>query len=490
MFVKFNNTYKKLPERFYQLVNPTPVANPKLIKFNYSLAEELGISKIPESTLADFFSGNKLIAGSEPLAQAYAGHQFGNFVPQLGDGRAILLGEIEDKDSVLRDIQLKGSGPTKYSRRGDGRAWLGPVLREYLISETMHKLGITTTRALCAVSTGENIYRSEPLPGAVLTRVAKSHIRVGTFEYFSARGDTEALEVLVDYLIEREYPELKSSNNKALGLLEKVASRQAELIAKWLSVGFVHGVMNTDNTSITGETIDYGPCAFMDTYHPNTVFSSIDHYGRYAYTNQSQIGLWNISCLASCLLDLINPDRNQAISLSQEVFDQYKTNFRNHYQKIFLNKIGIFNNQQAQDMELLEDFLALLQDFRVDFTLGFYKLSELTERGSCTKEFRRLFDQGEDRETRLNLWLDKWRSRIQSQRQTDLMDRMNAVNPAFIPRNHHVELMIEQARQEDYSYFNDLLECLSEPYHYRGEYQKFFSPPPDKDTQYVTFCGT
>jgi uncharacterized protein YdiU (UPF0061 family) len=490
MIVKFNNTYKKLPERFYQLINPTPVANPKLIKFNYSLAEELNLGDIQENSLADFFSGNTLLSGSEPLAQAYAGHQFGHFVPQLGDGRAILLGEVEDKNSVLRDIQLKGSGPTKYSRRGDGRAWLGPVLREYLISETMHKLGISTTRALCAVSTGENIYRTEPLPGAVLTRVARSHIRVGTFEYFSGLGDTEALEILLNYVIDREYPELKTSNNKALGLLGKVASRQAELIAKWLSVGFVHGVMNTDNTSIAGETIDYGPCAFMDTYNSNQVFSSIDNYGRYSYKNQSQIGLWNISCLAGSLLELINPDRDQATSQVQEIFDEYKSDFKNHYQKIFLNKIGIFDNQQAQDMELVKEFLELLEDFRGDFTLGFYKLSGLTERDSCTNEFRGLFDQSENLEARLDLWLNKWRARIQSQRLIDLKDRMNTINPAFIPRNHHVELMIDHARHGDYSYFNDLVECLSEPYNYRDQYQKFFGPRPDKDTQYVTFCGT
>ena len=492
MIVNFDNSYKKLPERFYQSIEPSPVANPRLIKFNYLLADELNIISIgiPEKNIADYFSGNQILNGSEPLAQAYAGHQFGHFVPQLGDGRAILLGEVLDKNSSRKDIQLKGSGPTKFSRRGDGRAWLGPVLREYLISETMHSLGIPTTRALCAVSTGENIYRTEPLPGAILTRVASSHIRVGTFEYFSGLGDTEALEILLNYVIDREYPELKISNNKALGLLKKVASAQAQLIAKWLSVGFVHGVMNTDNTSIAGETIDYGPCAFMDTYDPDTVFSSIDHYGRYSYKNQSEIGLWNLSCLAGCLLGFIDTNRDRAISACQEVFDGYKKTFKENHQKIFLQKIGIFEaSNQQEDWQIVQEFLDFLKKYRGDFTLSFRNLSSLVADDNCD-QFLAGFDDGAVRNAEFKTWLKKWRSKTQSQSLLDLKDRMNTINPAFIPRNHHVERMIDHARQGDYSYFEDLLACLQNPYNAQAEYQKFYEAPPDKNTPYVTFCGT
>jgi uncharacterized protein YdiU (UPF0061 family) len=492
MIVNFDNSYKKLPERFYQSIEPSPVANPKLIKFNYSLADELNIISAgkTEKNIADYFSGNQILNGSEPLAQAYAGHQFGHFVPQLGDGRAILLGEVLDRNSSRKDIQLKGSGPTNFSRRGDGRAWLGPVLREYLLSETMHNLGIPTTRALCAVSTGENIYRTEPLPGAILTRIASSHIRVGTFEYFSYRSDREALEILINHVIDRHFQDLNHSSNKALELLKRVASAQSQLIVKWLSVGFVHGVMNTDNTSIAGETIDYGPCAFMDTYDPGIVFSSIDHYGRYSYKNQSEIGLWNISCLAGCLLDFIDTNRDRAISACQEVFDEYKKTFKENHQKIFLQKIGIFESSNQQDeWQIVQEFLDFLKKYRGDFTLSFRNLSSLVADDNCN-QFLAGFDDGAERNAEFTTWLKKWRAKIQSQSSIDLEGRMNTINPAFIPRNHNVEEMIKLAQQGDYGYFEDLLACLQNPYNAQARFQKFYEAPSDKSAQYVTFCGT
>lgn len=491
MQISFDNTYIQLPERFFQKVLPSPVAIPKLIKFNHCLAKELGFQFSSDDNLAEFFSGNKIFNGSEPIAQAYAGHQFGHFVPQLGDGRAVLLGEVIDINHNRKDIQLKGSGQTAFSRRGDGRAWLGPVLREYLVSEAMHGLGVPTTRALAAVSTGENIYREQgALPGAIITRIASSHIRVGTFEYFFARKDFEALDILLNYVIDRHYPELKNSENQALDFLYALAKRQAELIIKWLSLGFVHGVMNTDNTSISGETIDYGPSAFMDIYDPDTVFSSIDHQGRYAYQNQVNIALWNISCLATTLLHLIDKDEKLAIQKCNEVFACYKNYFDENYKKTFLNKIGVFEIKEG-DFDLVQDLLEMMFRLKADFTLSFRYLAKVLE--DDKQSFLNLFDNYQTNQGIIDAWLDRWQQKlaVQSLSIQEIINRMNSINPAYIPRNHLVEEMISKAHlQNDFSMFEDLLECFQNPFFEQEKFTYFMQGSIQKINNYVTFCGT
>src|SRR5580692_9850287 len=368
----FDNTYARLPERFYARVSPTPVATPRLVKLNLELARSLGLDPhaLASEQGVQILAGNRVAEGSEPLALAYAGHQFGHFVPQLGDGRAILLGEVIDADGVRRDIQLKGSGPTPFSRRGDGRAALGPVLREYIVSEAMAALGIPTTRSLAAVITGESVVRERLLPGAVLTRVAASHIRVGTFQYFAARGDTEGVRRLADHVIGRHYPQLADVDRPYHALLEAVIGRQAELVARWLLVGFIHGVMNTDNTSISGETIDYGPCAFMDAYDPATVFSSIDEMGRYAYGNQPRIALWNLTRFAECLLPLFSDDQEKAIAEAQEALGNFAEKFDGAYQAGLREKLGLFTARE-DDPELANDLLKVIAENAADFTLTF-----------------------------------------------------------------------------------------------------------------------
>ena len=440
MPVKFNNTYIKLPGLFYDKVKPEKVPEANLIKFNHELAEKLGLenlAELSEDELAEYFSGNKLFESSEPIALAYAGHQFGHFVHQLGDGRAILLGETVNSNNQRFDIQLKGSGVTRFSRAGDGKAGLGPVLREYLVSEAMAALGVPTTRSLAAVSTGEDVYRQTILPGAVLTRVASSHIRVGTFEYFAAREDDESLEDLVNYVINRHYPDCLDSGNKYLNLLKAVAERQAELIASWMSLGFVHGVMNTDNMSISGETIDYGPCAFMDYYDPATVFSSIDHYGRYAYANQGFIAQWNLSSLANTLLPLVDKDREKAVDLVQEIVVAFKENFSTKLRMKLLKKIGL-EQDLKEDKELLQEFLGLLEKNKADFSLSFRRLASLIEDDSNLAQMQELFD---NKDSKLPEWLKKWRTRLkESAQDLNLVKAsMNAVNPLYIPRNHKVE---------------------------------------------------
>src|SRR5690348_3292281 len=373
----FQNSYAALPANFFARVAPTPVAAPRLIKLNRRLAVQLGLDpdllETPEG--AEILSGKSLPIGADPIAMAYAGHQFGQFVPQLGDGRAILLGEVIDKDGVRRDIQLKGSGPTPFSRRGDGRAALGPVLREYIVSEAMAALGVPTTRSLAAVITGEPVMRETPLPGAVLTRVAASHIRVGTFQYFAARGDTEAIRRLADHVIARHYPHLADAERRYHALLEAVVGRQADLVARWLHVGFIHGVMNTDNTSISGETIDYGPCAFMDHYDPAQVFSSIDEMGRYAYANQPRIALWNLTRLAECLLPLFSDDQEKAIAEAQEILGAFPETFSKAYQAGLRQKVGLFTTRDG-DGALIQDLLDAMAKNQADFTLTFRKLGE------------------------------------------------------------------------------------------------------------------
>src|SRR3954471_21037814 len=373
----FQNTYSALPATFFARVAPTPVAAPRLIKLNRALAVHLGLDpdmlENPEG--AEILAGKRLPDGADPIAMAYAGHQFGQFVPQLGDGRAILLGEVIDRDGIRRDIQLKGSGPTPFSRRGDGRAALGPVLREYIVSEAMFALGIPTTRSLAAVITGENVMRETMLPGAVLTRVASSHIRVGTFQFFAVRRDTDAIRRLADHVIARHYPDLAKAGQPYHALLEAVIARQAELVARWLLVGFIHGVMNTDNTSVAGDTIDYGPCAFMDNYDPATVFSSIDEMGRYAYGNQPRIALWNLTRFAECLLPLLSDDQEKAIAEAQSALEKFAEKFDAAYQAGLRRKLGLFTARD-DDPELANDLLKTMAENQADFTLTFRRLSE------------------------------------------------------------------------------------------------------------------
>src|SRR5947208_1184546 len=391
----FENTYARLPDRFYARVAPTPVRAPRLIRVNTELALNLGLDPDwlagPEGL--EVLAGRNVPKAAEPIAMAYAGHQFGHFVPQLGDGRAILLGEVVDRQGVRRDLQLKGSGRTPFSRRGDGRAALGPVLREYVVSEAMAALGIPTTRSLAAVMTGETVARDALLPGALLRRVATSHIRVGTFQFFAARGDLEGLRLLADHVISRHYPEAAHSDRPCSSLLELVTLRQAELIARWLLVGFIHGVMNTDNTSIAGETIDYGPCAFMDEYHPGKVFSSIDQQGRYAYANQPQIATWNLARFAETLLPLIDDDQHKAIAQAEELLDRFPACFEAAYSAGLRQKLGLAMSQDG-DLELAGAFLGLLAANQVDFTLAFRRLSEATGDAASGAPLRGLFQNG------------------------------------------------------------------------------------------------
>lgn len=470
--ILFDNTYARLPGTMHVRVDPTPVEAPRLIKVNEALARELGID--PAGLTPEVAVGNELPAGAAPIAQAYAGHQFGNFVPQLGDGRAILLGEVVDVNGQRRDIQLKGSGPTPFSRRGDGRAALGPVLREYLVSEAMHALGIPTTRALMAATTGEKVYREAVLPGAVLTRVASSHIRVGTFQFFAVRRDNDSLEALIGHVIDRHYPDLADAENKALGLLDRVMEAQAALVARWVQVGFIHGVMNTDNMSVSGETIDYGPCAFMDTYDPATVFSSIDEYGRYAYANQAPIAQWNLARLAETLLAFLHENREEAIRIATERIESFPAIYARHWMAGFRKKIGLLSEEEG-DLDLIQSLLDSMQRERADFTITFRALSNGEEPAAIVD------------------WLPKWRERLARDQQTaeERRSLMRSVNPAYIPRNHRVEAMIKAAvEQADFKPFEDMLRLLMIPYEEQAGAEIYAEAPGETDTVYRTFCGT
>ncbi|AYG58498.1 protein adenylyltransferase SelO [Rhizobium jaguaris] len=487
--IPFDNSYVHLPPQFFAEQAPAPVAAPRLIKFNTALARDLGLdADALERDGAAIFSGNKLLPGSQPIAMAYAGHQFGGFVPQLGDGRAILLGEVIDRSGRRRDIQLKGAGPTPFSRRGDGRAALGPVLREYIVSEAMHALGIPTTRALAAVTTGEPVYREEVLPGAVFTRVAASHIRVGTFQYFAARGDSDSLRILADYVVDRHYSEIKDRKNRYLALMEAVAERQAALIARWLHVGFIHGVMNTDNMTISGETIDYGPCAFVDTYNSATVFSSIDHHGRYAYANQPAIGQWNLARLGETLLSLIDPSLDTAVDLANAVIKDYGERFQAHWLTGMRAKIGLAT-EGDDDLDLIQALLALMQQQGADFTLTFRRLSNLAESDDGEAAFATSFKDPASAAP----WLARWRERINREPKLpiDRARAMRGVNPAFIPRNHRIEQAIEAAvEDEDFSLFEVLLKVLAKPYEDQPAFAPYAEPPQPAERVLQTFCGT
>ncbi|TAU82738.1 protein adenylyltransferase SelO [Rhizobium leguminosarum] len=485
----FDNSYVALPPHFFAAQAPTAVAEPWLIKLNEALAAELGLNvEALRRDGAAIFSGNLVPEGAEPLAMAYAGHQFGGFSPQLGDGRAILLGEVVDRSGKRYDIQLKGAGPTPFSRRGDGRAAIGPVLREYIISEAMFALGVPATRALAAVTTGEPVYREEVLPGAVFTRVAASHIRVGTFQYFAARGDTDGVRALADYVIDRHYPALKEAENPYLALFEAVCERQAALIARWLHVGFIHGVMNTDNMTVSGETIDFGPCAFMDTYDPATVFSSIDQHGRYAYANQPGIGQWNLARLGETLLPLIDADPDSAVDKANAMIKSYGERFQAYWLAGMREKIGLAGEEDG-DLELVQALLSLMQVQGADFTLAFRRLSDLADDDAAAPEFAASFREPEACGT----WLMQWRERLSrdAQTATERTIAMRSVNPAFIPRNHRVEQVIKAAVEDgDFSLFEALLSVLSKPYEDQPGFAAYREPPKPDERVLATFCGT
>jgi uncharacterized protein YdiU (UPF0061 family) len=488
--IPFENTYARLPERFYARVVPTVVAAPQLIRLNTGLALELGLDPVwlasPDGLA--MLAGNRVPDGAEPIAMAYAGHQFGHFVPQLGDGRAILLGEVLDRQGHRRDVQLKGSGPTPFSRRGDGRAALGPVLREYVVSEAMAALGIPTTRSLAAVTTGEAVVRETRLPGAVLTRIAASHIRIGTFQFFAARGDIEGLRLLADHVIARHYPAAAAAERPYRTLLELVAARQARLVAQWLLVGFIHGVMNTDNMSIAGETIDYGPCAFMDSYDPGTVFSSIDHHGRYAYANQPQIAAWNLARLAEALLPLMDDDRTRAVAQAEEVLGGFSAAFETAYLEGLRQKLGL-SSPAPGDSELAHDFLSMLAADKADFTLAFRHLGDAAGEPAAERPLLALFADSD----RCRAWLARWRQRLAQEAQdaTTRRARMRAVNPAFIARNHRVEAVIAAAvQQRDFAPFEALLGVLSKPFEDQPGFAHYMDPPNAAERVTETFCGT
>jgi uncharacterized protein YdiU (UPF0061 family) len=489
MMLGLGNSYATLPERFYAALAPTPVKAPRLLAFNRPLAGELGLdADILAPHAAEIFSGNRVPAGAMPLALAYAGHQFGHFVPQLGDGRAILLGEVTDRNGVRRDVQLKGSGRTPFSRSGDGRAALGPVLREYLVSEAMHALGIPTTRSLAAVLTGEAVYRDDVLPGAVLTRVAASHVRVGTFQYFAARGDTEGVKALTDWVIARHYPEAAQAENPALALLAEVGERQAALVAKWMMVGFIHGVMNTDNMAISGETIDYGPCAFMDAYHPETVFSSIDHQGRYAYANQPGIAQWNLTRLAECLLPLVDADPDRSVPLATTVIEDFAGRFEHHWSAGTRAKLGLAT-PRAEDGALAVDLLELMQAAQADFTQTFRRLADAAEDSRAELALRMAFPNAEA----IGAWLARWRARTALEPATpaERAAAMRRVNPAFIPRNHKVEAALDAAvARDDLAPFEELFAVLQRPFEEQPGRGGYADPPPPGGGVYRTFCGT
>ncbi len=469
MHIPFDNSYATLPAAFYTRLEPTSVQDAKMLAFNDDLASVLGITASDMAEAAQVFGGNIVPENATPLAQLYAGHQFGSFNPQLGDGRAILLGEVIGTDGIRRDIQLKGSGPTPYSRMGDGRAWLGPVLREYVVSEAMHALGIPTTRALAAVSTGEQIWREQgALPGAILTRVALSHLRVGTFQVFAHRGEVENLKTLTNYAIQRHYPDAEGP----MDLLRAVCAAQADLVTQWMSVGFIHGVMNTDNCSIAGETIDYGPCAFMDAFHQNRVFSSIDQQGRYAFGAQPGIAVWNMAQLATSLVQQMQ-DKDAAIEEATEIVHAMPELLENGWRNRFAAKIGI-STSQPEDTPLIEELLGLMQADGADFTNTFRALCEQDARDQFTN--RDAFD----------VWSEKWQARVTSE--PDVKALMSRANPAVIPRNHRIEQMIDAAVAGDMAPFERLMKALATPY---AETDPDLSrPPSQQEIVPATFCGT
>ena len=478
---RFDNTYSKLPEYFLSNTIPTPVKSPELIVLNNSLVENLGLnfSKLDKESLSKLFSGNILPEGSKAISQAYAGHQFGQFT-MLGDGRAVLIGEHISKNNEKFDIQFKGSGKTPFSRNGDGRAALGPMLREYIISEAMHALNVPTTRSLAVVKSGENVLRENMLQGAILTRVASSHIRVGTFQYIAARQNKNELKTLVNYTIERHYPNIKNSKNQALDLLKVLMEKQINLVINWMRIGFIHGVMNTDNMTISGETIDYGPCAFMDQYDPKTVFSSIDQFGRYAYFNQPSITKWNLARFAECLVPLIDKDKDKAIAIATETINTFETNYELKWINMMRDKLGFFG-EDPKDQVLILDLLTWMHLNKVDYTNTFcFLMNEKVKNDEIYKN--------ED----FLIWKKRWEERLKLNDNSSgkYLNLMNSVNPLVIPRNHKVEEALMLANNGDLTLFNKLIEILKNPYLVNNNSLEFMSPAPHSNKKYQTFCGT
>ncbi|MCT4544645.1 MAG: YdiU family protein [Vallitalea sp.] len=477
-----DNSYANLPKSFFTILNPIFVCSPKLIILNNPLAKSLGLNaeQLKSYDDANVFAGNSIPEGALPIAQAYAGHQFGHFT-KLGDGRAILLGEQITPLGERFDIQLKGSGKTPYSRRGDGRASLGPMLREYIISEAMHALGIPTTRSLAVVTTGESIIRETKQIGAILTRVAASHLRVGTFQYVSKWGTVEELRILADYTMQRHFPYVKDDENRYLSILEEVIKNQASLIAKWQLVGFIHGVMNTDNMTISGETIDYGPCAFMDTYDPATVFSSIDTYGRYAYGNQPDIAQWNLSRFAETLLPLLHKNEGEAVKLAQGVIAQFTEMYYRNWLSGMRAKLGIFN-EETEDKSLIEGLLNMMKKYGADYTNTFRALTLDKLEDTVLFESKEFIQ-----------WNNLWKARLVRQKESKASSYqlMKNSNPAIIPRNHRVEEALEAAvKQGDYTVMEKFLDVLSSPYDYSPKQDEYSTLPPPSTCPYRTFCGT
>jgi uncharacterized protein YdiU (UPF0061 family) len=483
---QFDNTYARLPDEFFARVAPARAPKPELIGWNAELARQLGAqsASLQDCDLAEVFTGQRLLPGSEPIALAYAGHQFGQFVHQLGDGRALLLGEIVTPSGQRYDLQLKGSGRTRFSRDGDGKAPLGPVLREYLVSEAMHHLGLPTTRSLAAALTGELVYRQRPLPGAILTRVASSHIRVGTFQYFASRGELENVKRLAQYSMQRHYPEIRNDPEAYLLFFRKVGEAQVELVTSWMALGFIHGVMNTDNMSIVGETIDFGPCAFMDRFRYDQVFSSIDQFGRYAYSNQPQITLWNLSRLGDCLAPLSDNGANVTAKSLNDALESLGALFERRLAAKMLRKLGILEGEKPGDRALLHHWLRYLETERLDFTLSFRNLANLVEsdadwnffpRKSAFEEFYRL-----------------WQMRVLGQRLAaeTIKEEMNRINPIFIPRNHKIEQVIEAGLNGDFSLFHEMNAVLKKPYEEQEEFSSYKLAPRPEQVVHATFCGT
>ena len=477
----FDNTYARLPEIMLSRIAPLPVKDPKLVIFNHNLSKELGLdfSVVEDNLLPSIFAGSLLPQESECIAQAYAGHQFGYFT-MLGDGRAIVIGEHLSKNNKRFDIQFKGSGKTPYSRNGDGRAALGPMLREYIISEAMHGLGISTTRSLAVVTTGENVIRETPLPGAILTRVAASHIRVGTFQYVTMQDDIKTLKTLFNYTINRHYPELKDSNNQALSLLKIVMEKQIKLVTDWMRVGFIHGVMNTDNMTVSGETIDYGPCAFMDNYNPETVFSSIDHHGRYAYFNQPGITKWNLARFAETLLPLINNDKDKAIDITSKTINSFGTLYKKCWLEMMRKKLGLLG-EDSKDENLIIDLLSWMHQNKADYTNTFCFL--MNENIQENKIYN---NQG------FISWKQQWQERLKLHNNSPekSLKLMCSVNPLVIARNHKVEEVLKEANNGNLNPFNDFLKVLEKPYEKQTKTNNYQFPAQSSEKKYQTFCGT
>ncbi len=482
----FDNSYARLPQEFFVLTTPTPVARPQMIRLNRALASELGldVGRLDSPKGLAILAGNQLAEGSQPLAMAYSGHQFGGFSPQLGDGRAILLGEVVGQDGQRYDIQLKGAGATPFSRRGDGRSALGPVLREYIVSEAMAALGLPTTRALAAVASGEQVIREGYKPGGVFTRVARSHIRVGTFQWFAARQDHANLRILADYVIQRLYPEVQHVENPYLSLLESVIERQAKLIAQWMQVGFIHGVMNTDNMNVSGETIDYGPCAFMDSYHPLKTFSSIDCQGRYAFANQAAMGHWNLTRFAETLLPLLDDDQERAISLARAALDSFAEHHQSEVDQRFTAKIGIVDGD-ASDLNLVETLLAAMAAGKADFTLVFRHLADAL----ASHDDRPVIELFEAPDA-ITAWLAAWRQRLPENQRAAAVDLMRRTNPIIIPRNHRIEAAIQAGEAGDFAPFHRLNDVLQRPFSVAAGDRQFEAAPHPGEIVQATFCGT